>query len=82
MGNCAENTAKKMNITREEQDDYAISSYQRSKEAYSSNAISDELTPLTVGQGRGETQSYAKFNVHILIFSVNIGVSFVPKESL
>jgi acetyl-CoA C-acetyltransferase len=57
MGNCAENTAKIMNITREEQDDYALSSYQRSKEAYASGAISEELAPITVAQGRGSALS-------------------------
>ena len=31
MGNCADNTAKEMNITREAQDEYAIKSYKRSE---------------------------------------------------
>ncbi|EPY77310.1 acetyl-CoA acetyltransferase, mitochondrial precursor [Camelus ferus] len=34
MGNCAENTAKKLNITRDEQDAYAINSYTRSRAAW------------------------------------------------
>lgn len=33
MGNCAENTAKKLNIARDEQDTYAVNSYTRSKAA-------------------------------------------------
>jgi acetyl-CoA C-acetyltransferase len=39
MGNCGENTAKKLNISRAEQDDYAINSYKRSLAAYQSGAI-------------------------------------------
>ena len=34
MGNCGENTAKKLNITREQQDEYAINSYKRALKAY------------------------------------------------
>ena len=36
MGNCADNTAKEMNLTREAQDEYAIQSYQRSADAWAS----------------------------------------------
>ncbi len=55
MGNCAENTAKKFGISRQDQDDYAIGSYEKSKAAYSSGAISEELTPLSVPQKKGNT---------------------------
>ncbi|KAK7580185.1 hypothetical protein V9T40_000814 [Parthenolecanium corni] len=54
MGNCAENTAKKCNISRQAQDDYAISSYKRSEEAYASGAISEELVPVSVPQKKGK----------------------------
>lgn len=53
MGNCAENTAKKVGISREEQDDYAISSYKRSEDAYTSGAISEELVSVYVPQKKG-----------------------------
>lgn len=52
MGNCAENTAKKLNITRNEQDQYAINSYKRSAAAYVNKAFQDELVPVTVPQRR------------------------------
>ena len=39
MGNCGENTARKLNISRAEQDEYAINSYKRSAAAYQSGAI-------------------------------------------
>lgn len=55
MGNCAENTAKKLNITRDEQDEFAISSYKRSAQAYRDGAFTDELVPVSVKQKKGET---------------------------
>ncbi|KAM4828173.1 acetyl-CoA acetyltransferase, mitochondrial [Thomomys bottae] len=48
MGNCAENTAKKLSITREEQDAYAISSYKRSQAAWEGGKFGSEVTPVTV----------------------------------
>lgn len=52
MGDCAEHTAKKYNITREDQDDYAIESYRRAKEAAESGVLEKEICPITV-PGRG-----------------------------
>nr|QYV43156.1 acetyl-CoA acetyltransferase [Colaphellus bowringi] len=54
MGNCAENTAKKLSITRQQQDDYAISSYKRSAEAYKNNVFASELVPVSVPQKKGQ----------------------------
>lgn len=54
MGNCAENTAKKLNITRQQQDEYAISSYKRSAAAYENNVFKDELVPVSVPQKKGK----------------------------
>lgn len=54
MGNCAENTAKKMGITRQQQDDFAISSYKRSAQAYENKAFESELIPVNVPQKRGQ----------------------------
>ncbi|XP_055855657.1 acetyl-CoA acetyltransferase, mitochondrial isoform X1 [Episyrphus balteatus] len=50
MGNCAENTAKKMGISRKEQDDFAISSYQRSAKAWSDKAFDAEIAPVKIQQ--------------------------------
>ena len=36
-GNCGENTAKKCNISRKEQDEYAVNSYKKSAEAWKVN---------------------------------------------
>ncbi|XP_071553799.1 acetyl-CoA acetyltransferase, mitochondrial [Temnothorax nylanderi] len=54
MGNCAENTAKKLNITRQQQDEYAIGSYQRSAAAYDNNVFKDELVSVSVPQKKGK----------------------------
>ncbi|KAM4046039.1 acetyl-CoA acetyltransferase, mitochondrial [Anomaloglossus baeobatrachus] len=50
MGNCAENTAKKFSIGREEQDSFAISSYTRSKASWESGIIAKEIAPVTIQQ--------------------------------
>ncbi|XP_043511485.1 acetyl-CoA acetyltransferase, mitochondrial isoform X1 [Frieseomelitta varia] len=69
MGNCAENTAKKFNITRDEQDKYAISSYKRSAAAYANKSFQKELVPVFVPQRKGnpdiifnEDEEYKKVN--------------------
>jgi len=54
MGSCAENTAKKLEITREQQDEYGLNSYKLSANAYETGAIKDELIPVNVPQKRGK----------------------------
>lgn len=54
MGVCAEKTASKYNVTREEQDDYAIQSYQRAQAAWKENKFADEIAPVTVKNKKGE----------------------------
>uniref|UniRef100_A0A8C4QVZ7 acetyl-CoA C-acetyltransferase n=2 Tax=Eptatretus burgeri TaxID=7764 RepID=A0A8C4QVZ7_EPTBU len=48
MGNCAENTARKFKISREEQDTFAVSSYERSKAAWQSGLLAKEIVPVTI----------------------------------
>lgn len=55
MGNCAEHTAKKHNITREEQDDHCLSSYTRAEEAWGQGLFADEIAPVTVKGRKGDT---------------------------
>ncbi|KFP90646.1 hypothetical protein N311_02289, partial [Apaloderma vittatum] len=50
MGNCAENTAKKFTISREEQDTYAIGSYTKSKTAWDSGILKNEIVPVTISK--------------------------------
>ena len=54
MGNCAEICAKDMNITREEQDAFAIESYNRSAKSWEEGRFNDEIVPVSVAQRRGE----------------------------
>ena len=54
MGNCADNTAKEMGITREQQDEYAINSYKRSAEAWQRGAFKNEVIGVEVPQRRGD----------------------------
>jgi len=54
MGNCADNTAKEMNITREDQDNYAIESYKRSAASTQAGLFNDEIIPVAIPQRKGD----------------------------
>ena len=54
MGVCAEKCADEMNFSREEQDGFALASYDRSAAAWSSGKFSDEVVPVEVPQRRGD----------------------------
>lgn len=55
MGVCAEETAKKHNISREEQDKYAIQSFHRAQKAWKEGRFADEIAPVTIEGKKGET---------------------------
>ncbi|GAA0879971.1 acetyl-CoA C-acyltransferase [Algoriphagus jejuensis] len=55
MGNCADNTAKELSISREDQDAYAIQSYKRSAEAWEKGMFKDEIVPVEMTGRKGET---------------------------
>jgi acetyl-CoA C-acetyltransferase len=54
MGNCAETCAKEHKITREDQDNFAITSYTRAAEAWKSGKFNDEIVSVSVPQRKGE----------------------------
>jgi len=54
MGNCADNTAREMNISREAQDEFAVQSYKRSAEAWKNGAFKDEVIPVEIKGRKGE----------------------------
>ena len=54
MGNCAEICAKEMNFSREQQDEFAIESYNRSAKSWEEGRFSDEIVPVSVPQRRGD----------------------------
>lgn len=54
MGVCADLCAKEYEITREDQDDFAIESYKRSANAWENGKFKNEIVPVEVPQRRGE----------------------------
>lgn len=54
MGNCAETCAKEYKITREDQDNFAVTSYTRSAEAWKAGKFNDEVVPVSVPQRKGD----------------------------
>ncbi len=66
MGNAAELLAKENNITREDQDAFAIESYKRSAAAWAAGKFADEVVPVTI-EGKvpvtvSEDEEYKKVN--------------------
>ena len=60
MGNCAELCASKYEITREQQDEFAVTSYKRAANAWEDGRFSDEVAPVTVPQRKGDPKVIAK----------------------
>jgi acetyl-CoA C-acetyltransferase len=53
MGVCADNTAREMNISRQQQDEYAINSYKRSAAAWTAGKFNDEVIPVEIADRKG-----------------------------
>jgi acetyl-CoA C-acetyltransferase len=54
MGNCAELCATKYEITREQQDEFAINSYKRAAAAWQAGRFNDEVVGVSVPQRKGD----------------------------
>ena len=54
MGNCAELCATKYEITREQQDEFAINSYKRAASAWQAGKFNDEVVGVAVPQRKGD----------------------------
>lgn len=54
MGVCADKCATEYNITREDQDNFAIESYKRAAAAWDAGKFDNEIVPVEVPQRRGE----------------------------
>lgn len=67
MGNCAELCASEMNISREQQDAFAIESYKRSQAAINEGKFAAEIVPVSIPQRKGDPILFEKdeepFNV-------------------
>jgi acetyl-CoA C-acetyltransferase len=55
MGNTAENVARQWQITREEQDRFAVASQNKAEAAKKAGKFKDEITPVTMKTRKGET---------------------------
>lgn len=60
MGVCADNTAKEMNISRQDQDNYAIGSYKRSADAWASGKFKEEIVPVEIVDRKGNTSLFSE----------------------
>ncbi|MGH6816856.1 MAG: acetyl-CoA C-acetyltransferase [Hyphomicrobiaceae bacterium] len=54
MGNTAENVAKKWQITKEEQDKFAVASQNKAEAAQKAGKFKDEIAPVTVKSRKGD----------------------------
>jgi acetyl-CoA C-acetyltransferase len=54
MGVCADDCAIEYNFSREDQDTFAIQSYNRSSNAWSAGKYADEIVPVKIPQRRGD----------------------------
>ncbi|MCJ1371827.1 hypothetical protein MMC20_003047 [Loxospora ochrophaea] len=55
MGVCAEETAKKYNVSRQDQDAYAIQSFKRAQKAWGEGKFQDEIASVTVKGKKADT---------------------------
>ncbi|MDP8207565.1 MAG: thiolase family protein [Candidatus Electryonea clarkiae] len=55
MGNCAELCAAEHSISREEQDDFAVESYNRANESIKNGLFTEEIVPVVINSRKGDT---------------------------
>jgi acetyl-CoA C-acetyltransferase len=68
MGNCAELCAKEHQITRENQDNFAITSYQRAAKAWDSGYFNEEVVAVSVPQRKGDAKIISKDEEYTNVF--------------
>ncbi|VVT57606.1 uncharacterized protein SAPINGB_P005779 [Magnusiomyces paraingens] len=54
MGSCCENTNRRENVSREDQDNFSVESYRRSLETIKNGGFKDEIIPITVHSKKGD----------------------------
>src|SRR5438105_9492166 len=55
MGNTAENVAKQWQITRRQQDEFAVASQNKAEAAHKNGRFKDEIVPITIKTRKGDT---------------------------
>jgi len=68
MGNCAELCAKEHNISREDQDAFAIESYRRAAAAWEAGKFNDEIVAVPVPQRKGDPIMISKDEEYTNVF--------------
>ena len=68
MGVCAEICAEEMDISRDEQDKFALKSYEKSKKAWENGFFSNEIEPVTITARKGDItidtdQEFSNINI-------------------
>lgn len=86
MGQTAENIATKYNISREDQDSFAVLSQQKAEKALKENRFAEEIIPISVVKGKGETilfkhDEYPRSSVSLDGLS-NLRPAFAPQGSV
>ncbi|WP_281239854.1 acetyl-CoA C-acyltransferase [Flavobacterium praedii] len=73
MGVSADLCAAEYNISRQEQDDFAIQSYSRSAKAWSDGKFDNEIVPVAVPQRKGEPLLFSKDEEY-----TNVSIERIP----
>jgi acetyl-CoA C-acetyltransferase len=60
MGITAENIAEKWNFSREDQDEFAATSQQRTEKAMSEDKFQDEIVPIEIPKRKGDNEIFSK----------------------
>ena len=68
MGTCAEECAKEYKITREDQDNFAITSYKRAAAAWEAGKFDNEIVPVAVPQRKGDPVMVVKDEEYTNVF--------------
>ncbi len=83
MGTTAENVARQWQITRDEQDKFAVASQNKAEAAQKAGKFKDEITPVTVKSRKGDvvvdTDEYIKHGVTLESIA-KLRPAFDPKE--
>ncbi|MBL6936133.1 MAG: acetyl-CoA C-acetyltransferase [Alphaproteobacteria bacterium] len=64
MGTTAENVAQQWQITREQQDEFAVTSQNKAEEAQKAGKFADEIVPVTISSRKGDTVIEADEHPH------------------
>jgi len=74
MGTCGDLCADKYNFTREDQDNFAIESYNKSANAWANGKFNNEVVPVEIPQRRGESIVFSEDEEY-----KNVNMDKIPK---